>query len=111
MTDEKDLEIARLRGQLEASQTRSGSVVGAAFKVLGVLIGLAVVIVGAMAILGSRLPEGYRYEEACKRAAGESRAAECMRDMEATYRGPDRYENRANAAAQWARDHGVPMAD
>lgn len=105
MADEKDLEIARLKGQLEGMQAAKSAGGGGALKVILILAGIAVVGFLGMVAFGASLPEGWRFEAECERAAGGGLDAKaCMRDLEAIYRGPDDARYRQNAADQWARD-------
>lgn len=106
MVDEKDLEIARLQGRLEAAQASKGPSAG---TVLLWIIGLAVAGFVALVVLGSMLPEGVRFEDECRAVTASRDAREsCMRDLEAIYRGPDRHSYRQNAADQWAADRSDP---
>lgn len=60
MIDEKDLEIARLRGQLEARQLSQAPKGGAAVGTLKVLATLAAVAIGGLVLLvaiGNALPD------------------------------------------------------
>ena len=106
MTDEKDLEIARLKGRLEEARSSNGPSAG---KVLLWLIGLAVAGFVALVVWGSTLPEGVRFEQECRAVTASKEAREtCMRDLEAIYIGPDEHRYRKNAADQWAADRARP---
>jgi hypothetical protein len=82
LVDEKDLEIARLKGQLEATQAaqarqarRDGPVTGT-FRVLGALALAAAVGLGALVAIGSLIPDktpeerAAEIERTCKRRVG-----------------------------------------
>lgn len=70
MPDEKDMEIARLRGQLEARRSRGGGAGLGTLKVLGVLAVVAVVGFLALLLIGRLAPPEPTLEE---------RQAECER--------------------------------
>jgi len=53
MTDDKDLEIARLKGRLEAAEQRRGGVVGPTLKVVLTLLAIPVVVILVLALVGT----------------------------------------------------------
>jgi len=102
MVDEKDLEIARLQGELNATNRRGGL---NPVHILAWLILAALAIAVAMTIFGASLPKGWEFEDACKSVTNDRASVRrCMRNLDRIYIGPDRESNRRNAAAQWAAD-------
>ncbi|MBJ7446827.1 MAG: hypothetical protein JHC81_04770 [Brevundimonas sp.] len=63
MVDEKDLEIARLKGALEATQARQGSVAGGTLKVVGTLLALGAAVLLVLVILGNTIAKPKPYAE------------------------------------------------
>lgn len=102
---DKDIEIARLQGQLEEARRAKGGG-GGVLKALGVLVLIGVGMFGCVIVVGSMLPDGQRFERACKMHAPPTAVRQCMADLQATYRGPDEGRYKQNAAAMWAADRG-----
>lgn len=81
MVDEKDLEIARLKGRLEAVEAagkRDGPVTGT-FRVLAALVLLAIAGIGLLLIIGALLPEPPSLDEKqqeCRDRYGDAPSAE-----------------------------------
>lgn len=83
--DDKDLEIARLKGLVEGQQAaRGGGVAVGTLKVLGVLAAVAIGGVLILAVVGSMLPDEPTLTERqaeCRRIHGEAPSREgnaCM---------------------------------
>jgi|GEM_PF-1709591 hypothetical protein len=56
MIDEKDLEIARLKGRLEVAEGRRPSVAIGTLKVVGTLVVLSLAVIAALVAFGSANP-------------------------------------------------------
>lgn len=110
MIDDKDLEIARLKRQVEAASARPAAKGISAGAVVLWLAGIAIAVLVLMVVWGSQLPDGWRFEQECRAVAQGEAAKTCMADLEATFVGRDEHRFRKNAAEQWAADRRATEA-